>query len=159
MINEFLQECQVALTVQLKNDGLLCSDGATVTMQAAAFQQYIYQVIPCLLYKKTVTEVVTLNKKVDDLQLHYNLVGSVEIAFYEKTDNGKEYRYLTVEAVIPFFTGETFRFLDWLLAHHCYMGLSKEFPEYWHELEQKPSFEISINAVTAYLSKQFQLTK
>lgn len=89
VINELLQECQTALTEQLKNDGLLCSDGATVTMHTAAFQQYIYQVIPCLLYKKTVTEVATLDKKVDDLQLRYNLVGSVEKAFYEKTDNGK----------------------------------------------------------------------
>lgn len=159
MINEFLHECQTALTVQLKNDGLLCSDGATVTIQAAAFQQYIYQVIPCLLYKKTVTEVATLEKKVDELQLRYNLVGSAEKAFYEKTDNGKEYRYLAVETVIFHFTGETFRFLDWLLAHHRYMGLLEVFPAYWHELEQKPSFEISIHKVAAYLSKQFQLTK
>lgn len=86
---------------------------------------------------------------VDDYQLRYNVVGSVHKAFLEDGQNGKQYKYLSVEQAILHFEHKQFRFMDWLLENYIYMNFSENVSEYWKFLNTDGVLERCLNAITS----------
>lgn len=101
-----------------------------------------------ILLNHTYAEVRALDKRIDDYQIRYNVVGSVHKAFFEGGSNGKQYKRLCVEQAILYFEHRQFRFMDWLLENDIYMNLSEQVSEYWKFLNTDRVLERCLNAIT-----------
>ena len=65
------------------------------------------------------------------------MVGSVNKAFYQEPAYGKQYKYRCIERAVFHFKQKEPQFMDWLLAHSCYMDFSETLPEYLNDLEEQ----------------------
>ena len=139
---------------KMKTDKLLGENGETLLLSKDDFCQYCDQIIRECELETLRSEVMVLENLTKHYQERFNIIGSVHKSFFEKTPNGKEYKYLHIEQMLLTFHYSPMRFMEWLLEQYCYMQFSKKLPEYIEYL-QNIGLEACLGSFTYQLFRRF----
>lgn len=154
MENSIISEYYRTIFDKMKTDKLLGENVETLLLSKDDFCRYCNQIIREIELKTLRSEVMDLENLANNYQERFNIIGSVHKSFFEKTPNGKEYKYLHIEQMLLTFHYSPMRFMDWLLERFCYMQFSKELPEYIEYL-QNIGLEACLDSVTYQLCQRF----
>lgn len=154
MENSIISEYYEIVFDKMKTDKLLCENGETLLLSKDDFCRYCNQIIRESELETLRTEVMVLENLTNHYQERFNIIGSVHKSFFEKTPNGKEYKYLHIEQMLLTFHYSPMRFMDWLLERYCYMQFSKKLPEYIEYL-QNIGLEACLGSFTYQLCQRF----